>query len=444
VNKQPPHLQGQRLLREGAWVAAGQILSAIGALVSIRIMTELLAPREFGQLTLLLGVAALALGLSANPSLQAIMRYYPDWSNADNIGTLRRVGARMIARFVGVAAILLAGGWLAAGHLIGGAWFTGLLIASVLIIDSVRSFELTLLNAARRQRDAAMIYTADAWSRPLMAIAAVFVFGPNANAALAGYILGSGLVVATAVLTIRPEKIGREAWASRGEQHRELARTISRYALPLAPLAIFGWISGVGDRYVIGGMMSLEAAGLYAAAYGLASRPFLMLASIVEMTMRPSLYNAIAANDLPHTARAKRTWVLLVSAGAAAGVLAFYLLSNVVGNLLLGAEYRLATALMPVVALGYALYVVSNVFSRFCYAFDDTRAVLILTVAGSIAGLAVLVPAIHFAGLWGAAAAVPIRFGLELALSKFLAQRAEQAFRARSANKVVAAAWQQS
>ena len=55
-------------------MASGQVLSALAALVSIRIMTELLPPEEFGRLTLLLGAAALALGLAATPRLQGCLQ----------------------------------------------------------------------------------------------------------------------------------------------------------------------------------------------------------------------------------------------------------------------------------------------------------------------------------------------------------------------------------
>jgi O-antigen/teichoic acid export membrane protein len=430
-----------RMAREGAWAASGQVTSAVAAVVSIRIMTELLPPEEFGRLTLLLGVSALALGLTATPKLQALIRYFADWALAERINVLRRVGHRIILRLVAIAALIIAIGWLAFGPLIGGAWFTGMLIAALLVADSMRSFELSLFNAARRQRAAAVIYAADAWSRPLMAIAAVFAFGSTANGALAGYVAGTALVIIVMRLTMQLE--GTEPAASDVStsasimRERDLAAAIHRYAWPLAPLALFAWISGAGDRYVIGGMLGLAEAGLYAAAYGLASRPFMMLAGIIELTVRPVLQNAIAAGDHILIDRMKLVFLLMVASGSICGVLCFFVLSEVVAHLLLAEEYREATKLMPWIALGYALYVTSNVFSRLCYAFDDTRAVLFLTVAGAVIGLSVLAPAIHFGGLWGAAAAVPIRFGVELVLSLKLARHAERRFFARRASEVI-------
>jgi O-antigen/teichoic acid export membrane protein len=189
----------------------------------------------------------------------------------------------------------------------------------------------------------------------------------------------------------------------------------------------------MGDRYLIAGMLSLHEAGLYAAAYGLASRPFLMLSGMLELTMRPVLQNAVAARDIALVARAKRVWVLTMVAAAAFGVIGFVMLSDWVGRILLAEQFRTASSLMPWIAFGYALYSVATVYTRFCYAFDDTKAVLILTTAGASIGIAVLFPAIAIYALPGAAAAVLVRFGIELLMAALLARQAERLFRMRTA-----------
>lgn len=428
---------GRRIARDAMWTAGGQLVSAVAFLASVRIMTEILSPDEFGRLALMLGVSALALGLSATPRLQALMRYYPDWWRTGEIGALRKTGGEVVGRTVLFSAAVILCGWFTYTALFGGQWYVGLLIATILIVDSIRSFELSLFNAARRQRDAALLLAADAWSRPLLAIAVITSAGASATAALAGYAAGSTLVIAIIRLAMPLEgSATRNTPAPLGgffppRTDAQLAQAIRRYAFPLAPLAIFGWFSGVGDRYVIAGLLNMHDAGLYAAVYGLASRPFLMLSGIIELTLRPVLYDAIAARNGKLIKQSKRALVIASVMGGAAGVFGFALLSDFVGQLLLAPEYRNATDLMPWVALGYAFYGLSNVFSRFCYAFDDTKAVLILTVAGTLSGLAVLVTTLHLGGLAGAVLAVPAQFGVELALSILLARRAEHRFYGR-------------
>lgn len=426
-----PALFRRRIVRDGAWVAAGQIASALAAVVSIRIMSELLEPEAFGHLVLLVGLAGLALGICATPRLQAIIRYYPDAVRDDSISSLRSIGLRLISPLVAGAAVVLAVGWLVAGPRLGEPWFTGALIAAMLVVDCLRSFELAFFSAARRQRAAALVYVADAWSRPLSAIGSVLVFGSSVESALAGYVLGSGAVVLAMYFGMHLEGRGGRLQQSQGvapQKKAELSAAIKRYALPLAPLAIFGWLSGMGDRYVVAGLLDLHNAGLYAAAYGLASRPFLMLGGVVELTMRPVLQNAAAAKDTELVARAKSAWLRITILASVFGVACFVLLSEWVGYFLLAEQYRSATALMPWIALGYALYCVATVFTRFCFAFDDTRAVFWIVVCGSVIGIAAMVPAVYLEQLQGAGYAVSVSFGIQLILSFVLARRAEMNF----------------
>ena len=419
----------RRIFREGAWVAAGEVLSAVAALASLRIMTELLPTAEFGRFTLLVGIAALALGLVATPKLQAVLRYYPDWQVRGEVTTLRSVAGGQIARQVILAVNLLVAGGIAASFLTGQVWYAGVLVAMLLVAEALRSFELAFFNAARRQRSGALIRAADAWLKPIMAIGMVLLLGNTSEAALVGSILGAFLILALMRRLVRLEGLdagfGSQQPTGDASSRDELARAIRRYALPLTPLAIFGWFSGMGDRYVIAGVLSLSDVGLYAAIYGLASRPFLMLSGIIEMTLRPVLQNAIASGSHDRIRKAKYQLLLVTSVGAAFGVLCFVALSSVAAKVFLAEEYRSAAHLMPWIALGYAFLSVSSMYSRICYAFDATGSILILTVAGALTGVAVLVPAALAYGLAGAVAAVPVGFGVELILSALFARRAE-------------------
>ena len=49
--------------------------------------------------------------------------------------------------------------------------------------------------------------------------------------------------------------------------NKPLALSMLKYALPLIPTSVFWWITNVSDRYMVTYMVSLEAEGLYAAAY---------------------------------------------------------------------------------------------------------------------------------------------------------------------------------
>lgn len=406
-------------------------MSAIAALISIRIMTELLPPAEFGRLTLLIGASALALGLVSTPRLQAVIRYYPEWRKSNQLRILRQSAAAIIHRLVMMAAVVIALGGGIYSIFSSQTWHIGFVIAGLLVVDALHAFELAFFNAARRQRDAAIMQSANAWARPLMAIACAWIFGFNAEAAVAGYIAGSALILLVARTILQFEGISSEPETQRScdsSDHAKLSSAIKRYALPLAPLAIFGWLSGMGDRYIIAGILTMQEVGLYAAAYGLASRPFLMLSTVIEQTFRPVLQNAIADGKRKDIAAIKRRMLFISIGCAATGIIAFITLKNIAGNIFLAKEYYAATTLMTWIALGYGFLCIASVYTRLCYAFDATRYVLILTTAGSLAGLLLLVPAALLYGLAGAVLVVPIRFAIELMLSIVFSQRAESRY----------------
>src|SRR5690606_27795333 len=66
----------RRLLREAAWVFAGQLSSAVGTMVGLRWLTEWVPPSVYGSVALANGVIALAQGLTVGPMMQAVLRFY--------------------------------------------------------------------------------------------------------------------------------------------------------------------------------------------------------------------------------------------------------------------------------------------------------------------------------------------------------------------------------
>ncbi len=424
---------GARVATEGAWLAGSQVVSAIATLASIRVLTELLSPDEFGRLALLVGVSTLTFGLTVGPLLQSVQRHYADWKRRGD-GELLRSAATVAVGIVTIAScvMLFVAGWLG-GPAFGEPFGIGIAIAALFAVDVIRSFELVLFNAARRQKQTAFLSAADACARPLIAVAAVLMLGPTAENAIAGYFLGSAVVVVSTRLAARlegraPRSLERGVSFLRSDLGIESARPFLHYSLPLIPLAALGWFNGVGDRYIIGATIGVSEAGLYAAAYGLVSRPFIMLSTMAELLMRPILLDSVAASDPERSVRAKRGWLALVGAGSAIGAILFFFLASFVCRIFLAPAYWSVAELMPWIAIGYLFFNLSGVYISICYAYNETRSVLALAIASSAAMVLVLLPFLELYALLGAALAVPVYFGIQGILSFVMARRAEAAF----------------
>lgn len=407
-----PALLRRRIVSDGFWVLIGQGLAALGTLVGIRILTQVVTPGIFGAVALLMGVAAFVVGLFCTPLIQAALRFYPELHVSNSVHQLRRIIGAKLRRNMTLAVLLLAlaGGLYTAGG--GGSWLVVLLLAALVIVDAARTLETSLLNAARRHKPFALWAVAEAWARPLAAVALVVLVGLTTGSVLAGYALASSVLLIVVYVGLQREGIHRTDDA--GEPRRDLTHAIGRYALPLAPLAIVGWLSGLSDRYIIGGVLGLSDAGIYAAAYGLVSRPFLMIGQVVELTLRPVYQDAVSRKDHVRADRIISIWLMLLAPTVSLGFVAILMWHEQIALLLLGEKFRSGAKLMPWIAAGYAMLVVSYVYERICYAYGATRKVLYVQIVGTTACLILTTAAVLNLGLIGAAMAVPSFYSIQL------------------------------
>lgn len=418
---------------ELAWVGAGQAATAAGTLVGIRLLTQFLEPATFGTISLIVGIAALALNVACTPLTQAALHLYPEFARRGAIAQLRDALYRSLRRATPwLLAVLAAGGfiWI---YFASGSPSLLFLLAALLACDIWRTANHSILNAARLHRRYGVWLALEAWGRPLAATAAVLVFGASAQVVLAAYIAASLVLI----LTFRRNP----AWEVRDvarESHDEQPpdRRMWRYALPLVPLGLIGWANGLSDRYIIGGLLSLQDAGIYAAVYGLASRPLLVLNTAVEQALRPIYQSAVTDRNEERASRALKLWLGVTIGSGALIVAALSIWHREIATLLLGEAFRSGSKLIPWIAAGYALLCVSYVFERVCYAHAFTRRVLLTQSFTAIAAVIATTLGVLQWGLVGAAVAVPVYFSVQLFAATAMASRTWHQVRISPAKEV--------
>ncbi len=411
------------IVREGLWLAASQASSGIAGLVGLKLLTTLLPLDAYGGFALLMALVAFGSGLWPGPILQATLRFYPEALKDGRVAPFRSLAARLL-----LAGTLV----VAAGITIGGAVWNAvgsrpvasaslLLAAAYLLADTLRSFEAGLLNAARRQAAFSVRTIADAFVKPGAAVLSIAAFGPSAAVALGGFVAGSALVsVALWRQTIRGAPPGRAAPGDTWVGARRAP--FLRYAIPLLPLAVLAWVRSLGDRYVLEWAAGAEAVGLYAAAYTLASQPFIAANAVIHSTLRPALYDAVARADVPRERRILWAWLVLVIGVSGVGVLAYALFSPWLAGLLLGPHFEEAASLAPWIALAYALQNVQQTFEIMMFAHAQMFRIVALQAAAGVVALALFLTLIPRYGAQGAAFATLLSFVATCAVSFFLAQ----------------------
>jgi len=404
----------QEMLKEGVWVFIGQLGVALGTLAGVRILTEFILPEIFGALMLLIGVTALIMGTTVSPVMQAAIKYFPEFDK-DSPQKFRKTIVSSLLRRLGIALCISCIVLVTASRFFTIDPLLVFLCALMLVVDTSRTLETDLLNAARRHRAYATVVVAEAWVRPLAAVAFIMFFGASLKAVLIAYILATAAILLLFYNLTEP--VGTGARLTQLQPDVRLQKGITKYSLPLIPMAALGWINGVGDRYLIGSLLSLADAGIYGAVYGLLSRPFQMLSGIIELTLRPHYYKLVAQQKHPEAARLFRKWLVIVLLSVSAALLLVFLFDDLIITILLAERYRVGVNLMVWIGSGYALLAISDVFIKICYAYGYTRRILLVQVLGALLSVILSTAGIMMYGLVGAAMAVPIYFGMILTIT---------------------------
>jgi O-antigen/teichoic acid export membrane protein len=312
--------------------------------------------------------------------------------------------------------------WFLGGRALGGTQWSGAIMALLMIVETMRPMMQSFLSAHALQREMSLWLIADSWLRLVGAALLLMIFPNSPFAVLAGYVIASAILYVPVWFVLR-HGAGRSPITVQPAPQDTTLRAMVRYALPLFPLALTGWVSAQGDRYIIGTIVGVAAAGNYAAIYGLVSRPFLLAAQTIQLTLRPEYYRAVAGGAAAREREIERSWLRTTAAFSLAGVVLFWLLQKPIAMLILAPSYRSYAYLMPWIASGYALLAFDYVYERVCYAYHDTRAVLAIQSVGAVAGIALGIGFVWKFGMPGAAYAVPFYFGLQLLLAMALARQ---------------------
>jgi O-antigen/teichoic acid export membrane protein len=151
-----------------------------------------------------------------------------------------------------------------------------------------------------------------------------------------------------------------------------------------------------------------------------------MVGTVTDAVLRQMLYGAVAARNRARLRRTVKLWIGVNVSAAVLGAILLTALAQPLVAWLLADEYRSTSALLlPWIAFGYALTLVSQPVERLLYAGHKTRTVVVLQSIGALIAIISAFVGAQWNGIYGVAAAVPIYMGVQLLLTIWAAYRAK-------------------
>ena len=391
----------------------GQVAVAFAGLVAVRLLTELVPREVFGEASLIFGALLLGRQLFLVPVGSAQIRFHPEYKAKGRAGWFSREIGRLAWLSAGAFAAVGACAYLVWRGLSAGGWrpFLALALAGILVTDVAKALRLKRLHAERRRAFYALWTGAEAWVWP--ALAALFLFfWTSTESYLAGQAAGSALALVIFGMIAYP-RMPPDASGSSPEPRRAFVKKVLSYGLPLALLSLVGWAGNMGERYILAGFMGIADVGFYAAAYAVASRPFLLANGAVAITASPVLFEAESTGLSGKARRVFLLWMLAVACVGALGVLGFWLLGDWAAWLLLAEEYRAgAPGIFVWVAAGYAAFGLSKVVIQRMLSLGRSARVLLPAGLGAAANVSLALLLVPGMGALGAARAVAAGFAV--------------------------------
>lgn len=378
-------------------LAANTILMSVGTFGSkllvflmVRFYTGYLTPAEYGTADLITQTANLLIPLVSLDITDAVFRFAAE-----------RRGGRTEAFSVGLRVITLgSAGLLLVIALLQGVPAVrayGFLLASFVIASCCHALCAHFVRA----RGNTALFAAQGLFNTALFIGLNVLFLAVFHWGIRGYVLSTTVanLITTGLLVFRAR-----LWRYAGlAPRRGLRRQMLRYCIPLIPTAVFWWIMGVSDRYMVKWFLGSDANGIYAVAYKIPT----ILTILATVFMDAWQLSAIAESDGDRQAHLRfygRIWDAFASAVflCAGGIIA---LSPLLIRLLAEETYYSAWQYIPVLTLSMAAAAFSNFMGSVYVVTKQSKASFWTSLVGAGSNIVLNLWLIPQIGLQGAAAA---------------------------------------
>jgi O-antigen/teichoic acid export membrane protein len=392
-----------RLSSDSAWSLSGSVIGVGAGFVVVKITTSLVRTTAYGDAALALGVVALLNAVVTGPLLVFHNRlYFEHRANAAQAAGYARYFRKVL--FCGSVVAVIAYSLVAAGaEILTGRAYATVIGPTVLLLFAQPSLSMlaNYLEAERRQRSLAILNV----SQKALVPAWLFLLLYAGAAQSAAVILAQVCSVVLLLAVYRRVYPRAPAANSTAIDAPGIVQTLRASFWSVAGGYILMWVMTTVDRYFIEALRSTSEVGVYAMNYGVWSMPFLLLNGWLEVVTRPLLYSRAARQDGRGVAGVVVARLLVSVTSAAVGAVLLILLSDSIGQLLLGTKYWVGRLLVTTLAVAHVFFVGGYAVTAYFLAIKQTTPIFTASLLGAVTNVTLNMVLIRRLGIEGAALA---------------------------------------
>jgi O-antigen/teichoic acid export membrane protein len=281
-------LAWDRVGREAFVMLAGQALSALAGLLSVRLLTSYFPSEVYGLSWLYINSVTLASLLTAGTLGQAFSRFYHDDDAAGHLDNLLGLVWRLQLLITLAVSLLYLAAVAALGHGAGGERFAVWVMPGYFLFLSFLTLAQLVLNAGRQRAKRVLLTVLDAWLKPGGALLLGYLWHHDVNAFVLGYAATTALLGVLGMYYLNG--FGGRPLLSLPLPEKEAIRPLVAYCLPLLAITVVSWVLALSDRYLLNWQLGAALTGTYVAAYQVGSALFQLLGGAFGPLVQPIIF----------------------------------------------------------------------------------------------------------------------------------------------------------
>lgn len=279
------------------WVLFGRIATALIAIASLRIMTLLLEPKDFGIYTLLLAFQGFCGLLLINPVGQHINRHTHAWWDDSTLLT-RLVGYNryLVAVSSGIALVVL-GWWMlypGTDHSMASALLAALAVSTIVYLGTWNGTFVYILNMLGFRSSSVGWMLAS--SIIGLVISSLFAYEYHTGTSwVLGQAVGLAVGAMGARFMLRQYQAARKLveFSSHNVPILLDRQTLMAYCLPLAAATGLMWLQNTGYRFWVGGAWGAAELGLLAVGLSISAQIWAIIETLSMQFLNPYFFRHI-------------------------------------------------------------------------------------------------------------------------------------------------------
>jgi O-antigen/teichoic acid export membrane protein len=379
----------------------GRITQFIIAVVSMRVMTQLLSPDQMGRIVLITTTTAFFALFLINPVGMFINRRLHSWVKK-GVFKSYLLAFTLYLLLVALVSALVVSLMIPAGILKFGvaAWLVASLVAGSLLFNTMNQTLVPSLNLLGQVRPFVVLTLGTLITGLILAFLLVTRWEPSAQSWLLGILGGQAVfaIVGYVVFFRLNPGSDRILWSETLSGDR--LKKLFDFCWPVAVAVGFNWVQMQGYRYYVAAHTGLVQFGLFATGYSLAASMLAALETLLTTWFMPGFYQQANSDNAEVKANAWMNYARLLLPASLLGLTALVASTSDIVPLFLGSAYQGTGVYVMLGAVAEWVRIVVGVFVLIAHLQMRTKSLIYPNFFGALFSSLVIFALLPLFGLY--------------------------------------------